>query len=568
MIFLGVYVANTTRNAGLNQITTQLQNDAYLVAELCRTYISGTPQQSELDNIAKTSGAQINNRITIIAKDGTVLGDTDQDPLLMENHSSRTEVIQALADGIGQSTRYSITDKKDMMYVAVTIKDNDNIVGIARVSLPLTQINNSVNNAVATIIVVTVLSGIVVIVAAAIITRMITRPVRRITRAAEQITTGRIRQMIQIDTDDEIGRLSHAFNEMSTGLKNTMDNLEEEQDKIVTVLSGITDGVIMLDPNRNVILANPAAEKLFDFNFNSTRGQPLIEAVKDHEVDELSEKSLSGNRQHTAQLYSVKSNFLRVIASPLTINKMTGVLLLFQDLTEMRSLQTMRREFIGNVSHEIRTPLAGIRAIVDTLREGAINDRQATINFLTRLDIEVDRITQLINELIELSRIESGKAQLRLESFGINKLAEEILARLNPQAERKNISIIRKLNHSLPEIKADRERISQVITNILHNAIKFTPDGGRITVSTAHDENNITLHIEDTGIGISAEDLPHIFERFFKADKSRSTSGTGLGLAISKHIIQTHGGKIWVESDSGKGSVFSFSLPLKTDYSS
>lgn len=228
----------------------------------------------------------------------------------------------------------------------------------------------------------------------------------------------------------------------------------------------------------------------------------------------------------------------------------------------MRSLQTMRREFVGNVSHEIRTPLAAMKAISETLRDGALYDQLAAKDFLERLDVELDGMTQMVNELIELSRIETGTIKLKLEPVDLNALVKEVANRLKPQADRNHLTLSTNYYADLPTTSADRERVRQVITNILHNAIKFTPPQGKILVSTRQEGQTIIAEVSDTGIGIAAEDLPHIFERFFKADKSRSTTGTGLGLAIAKHTIQAHGGNIWVTSEPGKGSVFGFSLPM------
>jgi two-component system phosphate regulon sensor histidine kinase PhoR len=236
-------------------------------------------------------------------------------------------------------------------------------------------------------------------------------------------------------------------------------------------------------------------------------------------------------------------------------------LILFQDLTELRNLQTMRRMFVGNVSHELRTPLAGIKAVIETLQDGAVNDPQAAMEFLDKAHAETDSMTQMIDELIELSRIETGRTKLELAEMDLNQLAGEVIGRLTVQAERKQITVRTEFAPDLPAVKADRQRMQEVITNILHNAIKFTPSGGRIEIKTQSAENAVTLRVTDTGIGISQDDLPHIFERFFKADKSRTREGSGLGLAIAKHIIQAHGGKIWVESREGQGSTFGFSLP-------
>jgi two-component system phosphate regulon sensor histidine kinase PhoR len=222
----------------------------------------------------------------------------------------------------------------------------------------------------------------------------------------------------------------------------------------------------------------------------------------------------------------------------------------------------MRREFVGNISHELRTPLAAIKAIVDTLQDGAIDDKQAARDFLNKVDVEVDGMTQIVAELTELSRIETGRVKLKLEPVNLNLLVKEVITRLSPQAERHKVALLTELSSDLPFVQADKERIQQVILNIVHNAIKFTPSGGKVMISTEQSRESVIAKVSDTGIGISKEDLPHIFKRFFKADKSRSNSGTGLGLAIAKHTVQAHGGNIWAQSEEGKGSTFSFSLPL------
>jgi two-component system phosphate regulon sensor histidine kinase PhoR len=223
----------------------------------------------------------------------------------------------------------------------------------------------------------------------------------------------------------------------------------------------------------------------------------------------------------------------------------------------------MRRELVGNISHELRTPLATIKAVIETLKGGAIEDRELTGNFLASVDTEVDRLTQIVAELTELSRVESGKARFNLEEINLNMLAEEVVAQINPLAARQGVAVNLDLDPNLPLISADRERIRQVMTNLLDNAIKFTPTRGKIVVSTILKEDLATVSISDTGIGISEEDLPHVFERFYKVDKARSGGGTGMGLAIAKHIVKAHGGDIRVQSEEGKGSTFSFSLPTK-----
>jgi two-component system phosphate regulon sensor histidine kinase PhoR len=563
MSILGFYMVDSTRSTQINHLESQLTNEARLVADISMPSFVDPGKQTDLDSVAKTIGKEIQARITLIATDGTVLGDTDQDPLTMENHATRPEVIEALASGVGESTRYSTTVGRTMIYVAVPVASQGRVLGVARVALSLAAVESAVNSATTTIAWAMAIATLLVIILTAVIARMITRPVRQITKAAEGIASGKLDQQIKIQTHDEIGRLGHTFNEMSLRLKKMMTTIDDERSKLATVLSSLTDGIVMTDPEGSIVLANPAAEHLFNFNEAKAKGQPLIKVVHDYEIDEVLKKCLGTSREQTAQLDSSTGRFLRVIAVPLLAGKLSGVLLLFQDLTEMRSLQTMRREFVGNISHELRTPLAAIKAIIDTLQDGAIDDKQAARDFLNKVDVEVDGMTQIVAELTELSRIETGRIKLELEPVNINSLIEEVAARLSPQAERQQVSLSTELSSDLPLVQADKERIQQVILNIVHNAIKFTPSGGRVAISTKLDGESVVARVSDTGIGISKDDLPHIFERFFKADKSRSTSGTGLGLAIAKHIVQTHGGSIWVESEEGKGSMFSFSLPLR-----
>jgi two-component system phosphate regulon sensor histidine kinase PhoR len=256
-------------------------------------------------------------------------------------------------------------------------------------------------------------------------------------------------------------------------------------------------------------------------------------------------------------------HYLNVIAAPLLSKQAEGAILLIQDLTQLYTLQTMRQEFVANVSHELRTPLAGIKAMVETLQDGALNDEAVAGDFLERINKEVDKLTQMVSELMELSRIESGVVKLELKAIDVNLLLQEVVKRFMPQADRQKVSLTTQLDSELPPVQADEQRLSAVINNILHNAIKFTPEGGKITITSKAGKDSAIISIADTGIGISKSDLPHVFERFYYVDRARAQSGTGLGLAIAKHIVQAHGGDIRVESEAGKGSVFIFSLPFK-----
>ncbi len=565
MGILGFYLADTTRNTEINHLENQLANEAVLVAEISAPAFADPIKQSDINSIAKTTGNEIQARVTLIAKDGTVLGDTEHDPLTMENHAMRPEVAAALSSGTGQSIRYSATLHESMLYVAVPIIEQGQVMGVARIAIPLTTVQSSINSSVAIVVSVIAIVAIMVVVAAALIASLITRPVRQITEAAEGIAAGKLDQQISVRTSDEIGRLGRAFNEMSLNLKTTMATIMDERSKLVTVLSSLTDGIIMTDTDEKIVLVNPAAERLFNFEEANVTGHPFIEAVLDYEIDSAVKKCLETATEQTLQLDSTAGKFLRVIAVPVTVSESKSALILFQDLTELRSLQTMRRELIGNLSHELRTPIAGIKVMVETLKDGAIKDKKIAEDFLTRIDDEIDRLTQMVSEITELSRIETGRADLQMSATDLNLLVKEVVAQMNTLAKKQQLTVATNLLRGLPTIKADRERIRNTIVNLVHNAIKFNRPGGRIEISTRVDGNSVIVSVSDTGIGISAEALPHVFERFYKADKSRSHDGSGLGLAIAKHTIQAHGGRIWADSQEGKGSIFSFSLPLEAN---
>jgi two-component system phosphate regulon sensor histidine kinase PhoR len=556
----GGYLVNFARSSQVDNLRFHLEEEARITAEASLPLLI---QGSNADILAKKLGQEIEARVTIIAPDGRVLGDSQENPSTMENHATRPEVKDALTSGSGESTRYSTTISEKMMYVAVPISNQGIVLGIARVALPLTTIEKSVNHLTVTIALAMLIIAILLMLAAGLIASRTTRSIRQLTKAAKQITDGQLGQKIIVQTGDEVGQLGIAFNEMSSSLKSTMEAVSAEKAKLSTVLNNMIDGVILTDKEGNVSAANRTAGKLFGFENSNTLGKPIIEVVRDHEVDTVLKLCLQTNKEQSAQFESsLTKRFVRVIAAPIADGKTGEILFLFQDLTEVRNLQTMRKELVGNISHELRTPIAGIKSMVETLRDGAMDDKEAAKDFLSRIESDVDRLAQTVSELTELSRIETGNVELIIETLNLNSLIKDVIEQLTPLAERQQVTVSANLVLTLPEVRADRDRVRQTIINLVHNAIKFNKVGGNVILSSRTDNNSVIVEISDTGGGISKEDLPHVFERFYKADKARSKGGSGLGLAIAKHTIQAHGGKVWATSEQGKGSTFTFSLPL------
>lgn len=336
-------------------------------------------------------------------------------------------------------------------------------------------------------------------------------------------------------------------------------SLETERARLATMLDQMTDGVMIANPTGMINFANPAAGKLFETSEVIDRN--IVEVIRQHQlIDAWRVCQESGEMQTQSVEMPDRRQFLQLIAIP---DRYTGgSLLLIQDLTRVRHLETVRRDFVSNISHELRTPLASLKALTETLQDGALEDHEAAKRFLGRIEAEVDALTQMATELLELSRIESGQVPLDLKPVSPATLLFTALDRMRLQVERAAISFSVVCPPDLPSVRADAPRLEQVLVNLIHNAIKFTPPGGQVILSAQKEEDFIRFAVQDSGVGIPPDDLPRIFERFYKTDRARTSGGTGLGLSISRHIVEAHGGRIWVESEEGKGSTFFFTIPL------
>jgi two-component system, OmpR family, phosphate regulon sensor histidine kinase PhoR len=393
-------------------------------------------------------------------------------------------------------------------------------------------------------------------------------PLRQLTGIAGRITGGDLNARMLPLRRDEVGSFILAFNDMVEALEERIEALEENQRQLSTVLAYMADGVLILDEQGRVELINPAAARLLRTTQAQALNHAYAEVVRHYKLIELWQHCRDTAQEQLEAVEIGRDLFLQVVFTPFQQQGARGYLVILQDLTQVRHLQTVRRDFISNLSHELRTPLASLRAVMETLHDGALDDPPAAQRFLNRAAAEVDTMTQMVEELLELSRIESGQVPLRLEKTAVADLILPPLDRLSPQAKRVDIELIIDLPANLPFVLADSPRMQQVITNLVHNALKFTPPNGRISLSAQSDHKKapgqVTIAIADTGVGIASEDLPRIFERFYKSDRARTRSqgGTGLGLAIARHIVERHNGRIWVESREGKGSTFYFSLPV------
>lgn len=413
------------------------------------------------------------------------------------------------------------------------------------------------------IVIADVIAAIIAILLAFQMLRNTTEPIKKLTSLSRKVAEGELEldQDVQIASRDEVGELATAFRQMGARLKEMVALITNERDRMATILSNIDDAIFVVNNDSKITTLNKAAENIFQVSEKKALGYTFIEAVRDHEINGILQRCLSTGKQQTGAVETKpQKRSLTIVATPLPGNG--GCLMHIQDLTEFRRLEMVRRDFISNISHELRTPIASVKALAETLNEGAIEDPAVAKDFLNRINIEMDKLAQMVQELAELSHIESGEAPLNKRPINVADAIGHVVDRLRAQADRAGLKLDFVIPSNLPEVMADESRVEQVLVNLIHNAIKFTPSGGRISISARARDTDILVSVADTGTGIPEDDLPRIFERFYKADKSRSSQGTGLGLAIAKHIVEAHGGRIWADSVERKGSTFSFTLPL------
>ena len=360
------------------------------------------------------------------------------------------------------------------------------------------------------------------------------------------------------DHIQELEELSSAVLSLASNFNSQLASLNSEHTRLAAVLDQMTDGVLIVDEQGRIQFANPAAKRLFETPDPIQR--TVTEVVRHHQLVDAWHRSRQNKELQTESVeVPARRQFLQLVVIP---DKNTaGSLLMVQDLTRVRRLETVRRDFISNISHELRTPLASLKALTETLQNGALSDSEAGPRFLSRIVTEVDALTQMTQELLDLSRIESGQVGLNLAPISPGKLLISACDRMKLQADRAGLALRVECSDDLPDIRADQNRLEQVLVNLIHNAVKFTRPGGEVVLLAESASDGIRFGVKDTGIGIPAEEVSRVFERFYRVDKSRSGSGTGLGLSIARHIVEAHQGRIWVDSIEGRGSTFFFTIP-------
>lgn len=547
----------------------EIRDNLISQTRLARLLVENDGRQLTPQTLAEKVGSEIKARVTLIDADGRVVGDSDVKESRissLENHLNRIEVHDAFSRGVGSTTRYSETLKTTMLYTAMSYS-NAHGKGVVRLALPLESLE------AATVSLHRMTGGVVgvaFVVAALfsmLLSKLTARPLHEMALAAAQIGKQKSFSRIPVKSADEVGTLATVLNDMAERIDEQMQSLDSEKSRLDTILRGMGEGVMVAGADGTISLVNPAFRTMFSIEA-AIEGKRLIEISRNPEL-QLAFQELDASGGELLREININPGGVTLLTHwvPLTIDgRNKGVVAVFHDITDMKRVENMRRDFVANVSHELRTPVSVIKGYAETLMQDGVieSDPERSQRFVGIIHNHAERLTTLINDILTLSCLESKSMALELNPLDIGSTINKSCMLLSDLAADKHIKLVNDLPAGLSRVQADQGRIEQVMVNLIDNAIKYTVDGGTVRISAEQQGGMLRVSVSDTGIGIPEKDLPRIFERFYRVDegRSRDMGGTGLGLAIVKHIVQLHGGDISVTSKSGEGSTFSFTLRM------
>jgi two-component system, OmpR family, phosphate regulon sensor histidine kinase PhoR len=538
------------------------------------------PLTSDPENLRTWTAwmAKSGARVTVIDSNGQVLADSAADAVAMENHANRPEVVEALAQGHGQSVHRSVTLDRELVYEAVRYQAPDGQSIVIRLAVPLSEIDLSVKELRDRLLIASIVMLLIGGIASLAFTRVFAARIGRLKDFSQRIAEGNFRPLLSEGPRDELSELTDSMNQTAARLDQEIRTLSGERNRSSAILRSMVEGVAVIDAQERLVFYNRAFSEIFNVPVSTAEGRPLIEAVRNAELVGLIRKALRGEEglQNDISMGIVQMQNFSVTAAPVmaleTTNgapdadraKPSGAVVVLHDVTELRRLERVRQDFVANVSHEFKTPLTAIQGFAETLLSGALDDPTSNRRFLEIIRTHAVRLARLTNDLLKLARIEAGKLEVEFFPVGLIELIEGCAETTLLKASRKQITLEIEVPPGLPPVRGDAGLLRDVLQNLLDNAIQYTPEGGHIRVSADLRSKEAVVTVTDTGIGIPASDKERIFERFYRVDaaRSREAGGTGLGLSIAKHIVEAHGGHLWVDSVIGEGSKFSFSIPI------
>ncbi|MFZ7132021.1 MAG: ATP-binding protein [Eubacteriales bacterium] len=565
---LSIMTYVNTKNIYFDTVEDTLVSNARLIANR----VNSNDQLKDIDKVNNIH--QFSNltdaRLTIIGKDGIVLYDSDENAAEMENHGNRQEVINALSGVLQREIRYSNTLKIDMMYVAVPIKIDEEIAGIVRVSIPLKDLRPIIIESIQNIFISILFSLIIALILSHGIIRNITRPLKETTRFAGQIAQGNYSDRLRMIRNDEIGVLSRSLNHMARQLEYSFKELSQRNNELESVMSNINNGIIAIDENHNILLINDSAYRMFNLSpEKKIIGKNILEVIRTHDLYQAI-NGLNFSDESELRLIETSNNdhIYRVYMNPMKeSHNDKGFIIVIEDITQIKRLENVRRDFVANVSHELKTPITSIKGFIETLKEGSIQDDDTRKRFYNIIEFEVNRLIRLVEDILTLSHLDSQPVNnISLDEYTyVHEEMHNIYYLMEKISIDKEVELIVEIHPDLEKIPFNQQHFKHLMINLIDNAIKYNHQGGLVKIQIYPEEKDIIIQVMDNGFGIPKRDLPRIFERFYRVDKGRSSQagGTGLGLAIVKHILQIENSTIAVDSKFGKGTTFKITVPRR-----
>ncbi len=563
MSIIGVYVTKQIKEDQFYNLTSTIKTRTLNLADQLKDEMAGAPKTQEkvttwfFGQGKLISAVRVYQDSQLVAEAGSrdIKGGSMVDVMIDEVTKQKRDVD--MPNEVGNEYSRSI---------GVPIySSNNELLGIIYLNADLSEIQDNIDKIQNILTYATLWSLAITILLGSLLAKTITDPIKEVTSKAEKLAKGEFEQVVTVKSNDEIGQLTRMFNYLSDRLKTTLDEIENEKNKLGIILTGMTDGIIAVSSTGLLIHTNPAVYDIFEISKEDIEDK-IFNQISDALGWSISLEELFNDSEKANTMLSVNDKVIKtsVVFFGNDKNETIGAIIVFQDVTEQERLDRMRKEFVANVSHELRTPITTIKSYTETLLDGAVEDKENTISFLKVIDSESERMTRLVKDLLQLSKLEYNNMQWNMKQIDIYKVVSDCTYKMNISAKQKNQILEFNGDIDIPVIIGDKDRIEQVIVNILSNAIKYTPENGKIELGIVSEKDKVIISVIDTGIGIPKEDLPRLFERFYRVDKARSRmlGGTGLGLSIAKQIVEAHNGSIKIQSEYGHGTQVFISLPI------
>ncbi|MCK4857270.1 MAG: PAS domain-containing protein [candidate division Zixibacteria bacterium] len=567
LVLTALYASHEIHRTYVDEITRTLEVRARLVDRQLRHLLLES-DTTVLDRQCKELGRLSNTRITVVDADGVVLGDSDEDPQSMENHGNRPEIMRAYTGEVGVETRFSNTLQRTMMYVAVPVEENGEIVGVVRTSYAVTTVKQTLGALYGKFVVSGIIITIIATIVSLVVFRQLTRPLKELQEGAERFARGDLALKLPVPDTEEIAALAKSMNRMAAELDARIRTIVQERNERETILASMSEGILALDTHEKIVTLNRMAADFLGLHLEQAPGKLIHEVVRIADLHDFIEKCFSSHNVvemeitlpgKTERCLQVRGTVLNDVSG-----NCAGVVLVFSDITRMKKLENIRRDFVANVSHELKTPITAITASVETLLDDDGDSQQNNRRFLEMIARHADRLNSLVEDLLSLARLEaeSERGDVNLTRNRLTDILESSVQACREQSIHYNTTITLTCGSDL-EANLNPVQLEQAVTNLIDNAIKYSDAGATVSVDASISGDEIIISVQDQGCGIEEKHLPRLFERFYQVDKARSrkAGGTGLGLAIVKHVALAHGGRVSVDSSPGVGSAFRIHIP-------